>query len=291
MPQNRTTLATAQYPIGYFTHWDDYACKVTQWVASACDQGAQWLLFPEYGAMELASLLPEDERGLQAQLTGLQPWLPAFLDLYCQLAQRHSIYVQAGTFPVWLGDHFVNRAFLFHPDGHYDSQDKRQMTRFEREQWGIEAGKQIHVFDTDIGKVGINVCYDSEFPLIARYQVEQGARLILAPSCTDTLAGYHRVRIGCQARALENQCCVVQACTVGEATWSEAVDMNIGRAAIYTPVDTGFPADGILAIGEMNQPQWVIGSVDFTQVMAIRAEGQVFNYRDWPTQLPMDTPF
>ena len=80
------------------------------------------------------------------------------------------------------------------------------MTRFENEQWLISAGDEIRVFDTDFGKIAINICYDSEFPLIARQQVEAGADLILVPSCTDTQAGFHRVRLGCQARALENQC-------------------------------------------------------------------------------------
>jgi predicted amidohydrolase len=88
--------------------------------------------------------------------------------------------------------------------------------------------------------------------MLARKQVEAGANLILVPSCTHTLAGYHRVKIGCQARALENQCYVVQSPIVGIASWSEAVDVSIVAAAIYTPVDREFPDNGILAIGELN---------------------------------------
>jgi predicted amidohydrolase len=158
------------------------------------------------------------------------------------------------------------------------------MTRFEAEQWGVEAGRDLAVFDTDLGRVAINICYDSEFPLFAREQVARGADLLLVPSCTDTLAGYHRVRIGCQARALENQCFVVQSPTVGECPWSEAVDHNTGAAAIYTPVDYGFPADGVLVQGQMNIPQWVFGEIDLTEIARIRREGQVFNYRDWSGQ-------
>ena len=158
------------------------------------------------------------------------------------------------------------------------------MTRFENEQWLISRGLEIKTFDTAFGKVAINICYDSEFPHYARKQVELGAKLILVPSCTDTLAGYNRVRIGSQARALENQCYVVQASLVGNADWSEAVDINCGAAAIYTPVDRGFPDNGILAIGNLNQTQWVYAELDFSTIDQVRQVGQVFNYKDWPKQ-------
>ena len=91
------------------------------------------------------------------------------------------------------------------------------MTRFENEQWLIKSGKELKCFDTEYGKIAINICYDSEFPLLARKQVEAGCVLILVPSCTDTLAGYHRVKIGSHARALENQCYVVQSLLAGDA--------------------------------------------------------------------------
>ncbi|MDP3840463.1 MAG: nitrilase-related carbon-nitrogen hydrolase, partial [Methylococcales bacterium] len=165
-----------------------------------------------------------------------------------------------------------------------DYQDKLMMTRFENEQWLIESGTDIKTFDTEYGKIGINICYDSEFPLLARQQVAAGCVLILVPTCTDTVAGYNRVKIGCQARALENQCYVVQSSLVGEAPWSQAVDVNIGLSAIYTPVDRGFPDDGILAIGKLNAVQWVIAEICLEDVETVRQQGQVFNYRDWPLQ-------
>jgi predicted amidohydrolase len=158
------------------------------------------------------------------------------------------------------------------------------MTRFENEQWDISPDNELRVFDTAIGRIGIVICYDVEFPLLARAQAEAGAELILAPSCTDTEAGYFRVRIGAQARALENQCHVVQAVTVGSAEWSEAVDVNVGAAAVYGPVDIGFPADGIVSMGERNAPGWVYGTVKLKRAQRVRRAGQVFNFNDWPQQ-------
>jgi predicted amidohydrolase len=116
--------------------------------------------------------------------------------------------------------------------------------------------------------------------------VEAGAALILVPSCTDTLAGYCRVRVGCQARALENQCYVVQAPTVGEASWSEAVDVNVGAAGVFAPPDRGMPDDGVLARGELNQPGWVYADLDLAAIKQVRSHGQVLNYRDWERQPP-----
>jgi predicted amidohydrolase len=279
-------IAAAQYDIGFLCNWETYVAKINRWVDEAAQQNADILLFPEYGSMELASLFEEDVyRSLEKQLATLQTLHHDFVDLYRALAQRHRVYIQPGTFPVYVDSGvYRNRAYFFMPDGSVDYQDKLQMTRFENEQWLIHSGEEIKVFDTEFGVVAINVCYDSEFPLLARKQAEAGAVLILVPSCTDTLAGYHRVKIGCQARALENQCYVAQAPTVGLAPWSEAVDVNVGAAAIYTPVDYGFPDNGILAVGELNAAQWVYGELDLDKVAAVRDTGQVFNYRDWPGQ-------
>lgn len=276
-------LAAAQYEIGFFSSWEKYTHKIAYWIQEAADQRAQLLVFPEYFSMELASLFSESVRAsLSRQLESLQTLLPEFLALFSYYARQNGLYIVAGSFPVRQPNGaYRNRAFLFYPDGTSDFQDKLQMTRFENEQWHITAGDEIKTFDTEYGRIAIAICYDSEFPLIVRKQVEAGANVILVPSCTDTLAGYWRVRIGCQARALENQCYVVQSPTVGVAPWSEAVDVNIGAAGMYTPIDRGYPDNGILAIGELNQPQWVTCDLDPNSIATVRETGQVFNYRDW----------
>ncbi len=279
-------LATAQYDIGTLPDWATYEAKIRHWVEDAVAGGAALLVFPEYFSMELVSLFGDDVRkSLSGQLEALQSLAPGFQQLFSDLARTHKVYIVAGSYPIRQPDgSFRNRAYLMGPDGLIGFQDKLQMTRFENEQWFIASGDVIKTFDTDLGRIGINICYDSEFPIIARRQVEAGANLIIVPSCTDTTAGYWRVRIGCQARALENQCYVVQSPTVGLAPWSEAVDVNIGAAAVYTPVDYGFPDNGVLAIGDLNATQWVYADIDLAAIEHIRRTGQVFNYRDWPLQ-------
>ncbi|RFA24815.1 amidohydrolase [Alkalilimnicola ehrlichii] len=279
-------VASAQYPVDFLGDWQQFENKLSAWVSEAADNGAELLIFPEYGSMELASLFASDiYSSLQGQLNALQELLTPYIQLHQRLAQKHALYILASSFPVRVEtNEFRNRAYLLAPDASVQFQEKLHMTRFENEQWGISAGTRIKVIDTHFGRIGINICYDSEFPLIARTQVEAGAELILVPSCTDTLAGYHRVRIGSQARALENQCHVVQSCLVGEAPWSQAVDINVGASAIYTPVDSGFPGNGVLACGDYNAPSWVYGRVELKRARGVRANGQVFNFRDWPRQ-------
>lgn len=285
-------LATAQYDISFFNQWDEFADKLERWVAGAARQGAKLLVFPEYGSMELASLFGEDVyRDLQKQLHAMQTLLPQWHALHETLAKRYEVVILASSFPTQQSDgRFVNRANLFGPNGLLGYQDKLMMTRFENEQWYISGSDKINVIDTPLGRIGIHICYDSEFPMIAHQQVAAGADLLLVPSCTDTQAGFHRVRLGCQARALENQCYVVQSPTVGHAPWSEAVDINTGRASVYTPVDYGFPDDGILVQGADQQAGWVYATIDLTAIARIRDEGQVFNYRDWPKQFALKGP-
>jgi predicted amidohydrolase len=282
-------IAAAQYPIEALRDWAKYEAKIAHWVGDAAAHGARLLVFPEYFSMELAALFaPEVQASLRAQLEAMQDLLPKFLDLFAAQSRQHGVIICAGTFAVRSAETFRNRAYLFHPDGRTEFQEKLLMTRFENEQWHISGGDDVRVFDSALGKLGIAICYDSEFPLIARRMVEAGADVILVPSCTDTLAGYWRVRIGCQARALENQCYVVHASTVGNAPWSAAVDVNIGAAAVYAPVDRGFPDTGVLAIGELNAAQWVYAQLDPANIARVRREGQVFNFRDWPAQRRFD---
>lgn len=287
---NKVKVAAAQYDISFLTQWSDFADKLTNWVRLASENQAKLLVFPEYGSMELPSLFGENVyKDLNGQLHAMQTIYSDWEALHKELAKQFDVMILGTSFPVLQADGtFRNRANLYGVDGLIGFQDKLIMTRFENEQWLVKAGKEIKVLETDIGKIGINICYDSEFPLIARQQVEAGADLILVPSCTDTEAGFHRVRIGCQARALENQCYVVQSPTFGHADWSEAVDVNTGRASIYTPVDYGFPDNGILVEGAKNQAEWVYADLDLAEIARVRKEGQVFNYRDWSKQDELD---
>lgn len=282
----RARLKAAQYPVTRSASIADWQAKIGDWVAGGARDGADLLLFPEYGAMELTAVLDAGAQGdLHREIEGMQALLPAFIETHAGLARRHRVHIAAASFPVREVDgRYRNRVHVFGPDGTMAAQDKIVMTRFEREDWDIAGGSRLQVIETGFARLGLAICYDVEFPLISRALVEAGAEVILAPSCTDTLAGSHRVWVGARARALENQCIVAVAPTVGLAPWSQAVDENRGRAGIFSAPDRGLPDDGILAAGALDEPGWVSATVDLDAIARVRREGQVLNHRDWPEQ-------
>jgi predicted amidohydrolase len=202
------------------------------------------------------------------------------------VARRHGVWLLPGTLPFRDGQRIVNRAPLIAPSGAVAYQDKHVMTRFEAEEWGVSPGQPPALFETPWGRIGIAICFDSEFPNLIRAQVEAGAWLILVPSCTDTLHGFHRIRIAAAARAMENQCFVCIAPTVGEAPWSGALDHNRGYAAAFGPVDRGFPEDGILARGALDAPECVYADLDSARLTSVRQDGAVRNHASWPSDPP-----
>lgn len=280
-------IAAAAYPLDFLPDFAAYEAKLTDWVGRAVAQGADLLVFPEYGAMELASLGGAEVAGdLERALHEVARWRGAVDALHLRLAAAHGVHILGASGPVFpvQGARPVNRATLYGPGGTLGHQDKQMMTRFERETWFVEPGEGLRVFDTPLGRLGVLICYDSEFPLLARRLAEAGAEVLLVPSCTDSVAGFTRVRVGAMARALENQCVTVQAPTVGLAPWCPAVDENVGRAAVYGPPDRGFPEDGVLAETALNAPGWAVAEVDLALVHAVRREGAVLNHLHWDEQ-------
>ena len=136
MNRTQVKIAAAQYPITRVRYWRDYVQHCQQWTEQAAQQGCRLLVFPEYAAMELGSLLPSHQSGLQQQLMALQGLLPDYLDLWNRLSRECSVSILSGSFSVRLdSDTFVNRAYFFSPNRPVQYQDKRQMTRFEKETW------------------------------------------------------------------------------------------------------------------------------------------------------------
>jgi predicted amidohydrolase len=279
-------IATAPYSIGEPADFASFAARVGDRVADAARAGADLVVLPEYLALEAAAALPDEIRADFARsLAALLAHHDGYLALARELARRHAVYLAAGTFLLDIGGgRYRNRAYFVSPDGKIAFQDKLTLTGFEKSAGIIVPGDALKVFDTDFGRIGIDVCYDAEFPLYARAQVEAGARVILVPSCTDTEAGANRVRVGCEARALENQVYVACAVTAGEAAWSPALDVNTGTATIYTPIDRGFPPDGILVRAEAGA-DWAIGELDLAALDAFKLDAQVANANDWMAQL------
>ena len=288
-------VAACRYAVGKPTDFAAFATRIEALLAQARAQGARLAVLPEYLALELAALFPPPvHTDLHASLAALQALRGDWIALFTQLARRLQLHIVAGSFLLEVAPgRYRNRSDLFTADGAHLWQDKLQLTGFERQARVIEPGDALHVMVLDGVRVGIAVCYDSEFPLPVRAQREAGMQLLLVPSCTDTEAGATRVRVGCLARALENRIYVAQAVTAGRADWSPALDVNAGRARLLAPWGPGRPAERGLAqtaggadapAGDADTEAWALATLEFARLEATRAQAQVACDRDWPGQ-------
>jgi predicted amidohydrolase len=284
-------IAAAAYPLEGFPTLGAVEDKIARWVAEAAGAGAHVLVFPEYGAMELAS--PAGEAvcaDLDASLAAVSDALPRIDACHAELAKRYGVHILAGSGPRREHDgRYRNTARLFAPSGKSGRQDKLIRTPFEQD-WGLVAGEKLNVFETSIGVVGVAICYDSEFPLLVRAMVEAGAEIVLVPACTELVSGYHRVRTAALARALENGCATAVAPTVGTSNWSPAVDYNSGAAGIYVPAEAGISDTGVIAEGTLNAPGWIYGDVDLAALARLADTGEMRNRADWRRQPGGDRP-
>lgn len=261
--------------------WVAFEAAMDRIVAEAA---ADLVVLPEYAGVEAAlvaapdTLPPRDWRDRTADCAA------GWVAMMARIAARRGCHVMAGTTLHRTARGIVNRAYLLSPDGGAFRQDKLILTPYEREVLDLAPGEGLRVCASALGRIGILICYDSEFPLLARALVEAGAETILVPSCTDLPAGQTRVRQSCRARAIEGQCLVVQAPLVGGVAGCDIVDVNTGRPAIFAPPDHGLPFDGIIAEGPPDRPGMATATVDPAAIAAPRRTGQVGNVRHWPEQ-------
>lgn len=284
----RIRIAAIQYFIRPVQSFEQFREQVAALVETAEDYKCHLLVFPEYFTVQLLTL-SSVKRPISEQIRDLARQVPRFIELMSDLAAKNRIYIVAGTIPVMdeSDGNVYNDSFFFSPSGRYGVQGKLHMTRFEKEDWKVAPRSKLKIFDTDFGKVAIAICYDVEFPEIARAAARAGAHILVVPSCTDDRQGYLRVRYCAQARAIENQMYVATAHTVGSLPMVPAVSLNYGQASILTPSDFPFSRDGILAEGNPNQEVMVIGELNLRTILEARASGTVLPLLDSSRTLQM----
>ncbi|MEX2270411.1 MAG: carbon-nitrogen hydrolase family protein [Vicinamibacterales bacterium] len=281
-------VAAAQYFIRPVQRIEQFEEQVEALVDTAADYDCGLVVLPEYFTIQLLTL-GDVKRPIKDQVRDLAAHAPRYVGLMAGLARRHGIYLLAGTIPVLdpATGLVHNDAHLFGPDGTCGTQGKLHMTRFESDDWIVKARNSLRIFNTAFGKVAITICYDVEFPEIARAAARAGAHILLAPSCTDDRQGFLRVRYCAHARAIENQMYVIVSHTVGSLPMVPAVSLNYGQAAILTPSDFPFSRDGILAEGHPNQEMMVIGDLNLETILTSRTSGTVLPLHDSRNTLEM----
>lgn len=286
-------VSSHQYPIKVFSHQNEWMQNLEDKIKHSKTKNAHLVLFPEYGSLDLLSLTLKtqntepaktEQEILQKQLQLIQQYSDLFRSHFSAMAKKYALHIVAPSFPFSVySNHrkYVNRCFVYNPAGEEQFQDKLIMTRFENEQWKISPGeKKLKVFNSPFGKWAVQICYDSEFPLMSLLLAQQGIDVLFAPSCTEAEAGATRVHISCQARAIENQIYTVVSQTIGDCSWNPAVDKNFGYSGFYSPADYGFPSNGILTQSPPQVEASTEWELDLNKIRTIRSEGQVRNRKD-----------
>lgn len=277
----RIRVASLQYYIRPVKTMREFRDQVIALVETAVDYDCHLVVFPEYFTVQLLTL-GDLRRPIAEQVRDLAQQRDYYLELMSGLARKHGIYVLGGTIPTQDegDDGLYNDCHFFGPSGTVGVQGKLHMTRFETEEWKVQSRRRLRVFDTELGRIAVAICYDVEFPEIARAAGRQDAHILLVPSCTDDRQGFLRVRYCGHARAIENQLYVIVSHTVGSLPMVPAVHLNYGQAAILTPSDFPFARDGILAEGNPNQEMMIVGELNLDTIAQSRTSGTVLPLED-----------
>ena len=273
-------IATCQLQARAVKDFDDFMNNVRYFVEVASDYEADFILFPELFTLMLLSP-EENELPAKDAIERLSEYTPRIRDGLSDMALKYNINIIGGSHPTRTADGDIqNVAFVCLRDGAVHEQEKIHPTPNERYWWNIKGGESIDAITTDCGPIGVLICYDSEFPELARRLADEGARIIFVPFCTDSRQGYLRVRYCSQARAIENQCFVVLSGNVGNMPNVHNMDIQYAQSCILTPCDFPFARDGIAAESSENVETLTISDVNLADLSWARAEGTVRNLAD-----------
>lgn len=271
-------ICVVQYQMRAVTGFDEFAHATEFFIDSASDYQGDFILFPELFTTQLLSCVKPSRPGLAARR--LAEFTPQYLELFSHLAIKYNVNVVAGSHFVVEDGLLYNIAYLFGRDGAIGKQYKLHITPSERKWWGVTPGDKVEVFNTDCGKVSIQICYDIEFPETTRIAAQKGAQIVFVPFNTDTRHGYLRVRRCAQARCIENHLYVAISGCTGNLPFVENADIHYAQSGIFTPADVEFARDGVAAECNPNVETMIVHDLDFELLRHHRGEGTVQNWND-----------
>ncbi len=204
---------------------------------------------------------------------------------FAELAITYNINIITGSMPELVNNNLYNVGYLCKRDGGMERFEKLHVTPDEAKIWGLQGGDIIQAFDTDAGRVGVLICYDIEFPELSRLLAKEGIDILFVPFLTDTQNGYSRVRSCAQARAIENECYVAIAGSVGNLPKVHNMDIQYAQSVVFTPCDFSFPTNGIKAEATPNTEMILIADVDIDMLRELNQFGSVRNLKDRRTDL------
>lgn len=276
-------LFLVQYMMRRIKSFDEFAQQCEFIVDVGSDYKSDFIVFPELFTTQLLSIIDSDRPSDAARK--LAEFTPQYLELFNDLAIRYNANIVAGSQFAVEGEELFNISYLFRRDGTIGKQYKIHITPNEARWWGVSPGRFVEVFDTDCGRVAILICYDAEFPELARIAAAKGAKILFVPYNTDERYGYLRVRHCSQARAIENQMYVAIAGCAGMMPFVDNADMHYAQCAILTPSDFPFARDAVASESMPNIETVVVHDVDLELLRRNRMDGTVRPWTDRRTDL------
>jgi predicted amidohydrolase/ribosomal protein S18 acetylase RimI-like enzyme len=272
-----------QYMMKKIDSFEEFAIQCEHYVDVASDYKSDFAVFPENFTMQLLSFL--DERSPSLAIRKLATFTENYVALFSELAVNYNVNIIGGSHFIEQNNRLYNVAHLFRRDGTIEQQYKLHISPNERKWWGINGGSKLEVFDTDCGKISIQLSSDIEYPEISRIVAEEGAQIIFVPFCAEDRQTFLRVKYCAQARAVENQVVVVTAGTVGNLTHVDNVDIQYAQSGVYTPADFSFPRDGIAGECSENTEAVIMAEVDMENLQRYRKSKDVLTISDRRTDI------
>jgi predicted amidohydrolase/predicted N-acetyltransferase YhbS len=276
-------VAAVQYQMRTVADFEAFAQQCEFFVDTASEYRADFLVFPELLTNQLQALVTADRPGLTARR--LDEFTDRYIAAFTQMAIKYNVNIIGGSHLTLEGETLYNIAYLFRRDGSVARQRKIHITPSEARWWGVTAGDELEVFETDRGKVAILICYDVEFPELSRIAAAQGARILFVPFNTDIRSGYLRVRSCAHARCIENHVYAVLAGPVGNLPFVAGADIHYGQSCVLTPCDIPFARDGIAEEGTPNVETMVVCELDLDVLRRTRRTGTVSTWHDRRTDM------
>jgi predicted amidohydrolase/ribosomal protein S18 acetylase RimI-like enzyme len=276
----KVRVATVQYQQRAVKSFEEFAENVEYFVAVCADYRSDFCVLPELITLQLLSATDKPLSASES-IDVLTGFTPRWQELLSGMAMRYNINIIGGSHPTRIEDGSVrNVCYVCLRDGSLHAREKIHPTPSERNFWGVSGGIEAGAIPTDCGPIGIMICYDSEFPELARHLADQGALLLFVPFCTDERQGYCRVRYCSHARAIENQCYVVLSGNVGNLPKVQNMDIQYAQSCILTPCDFHFARDGVAADTTPNTEMVAFADLHLDDLLAARSSGTVLNLRD-----------
>ncbi|MFA5326545.1 MAG: bifunctional GNAT family N-acetyltransferase/carbon-nitrogen hydrolase family protein [Prolixibacteraceae bacterium] len=271
-------LGLIQWQMRPYKNLEDLMQQAEFFIDAVSGYRSDFALFPEFFN---APLMAENNHLSEPEaIRELAKHTATIAQKFSELAISYNINIISGSMPEIKNDRLYNVGYLCKRDGTVERYEKIHVTPDEVKIWGMQGGNQVKVFDTDCGKIGIMICYDVEFPELSRLLADQGMDLLFVPFLTDTQNGYSRVRSCAQARAIENECYVAIAGSVGNLPKVHNMDIQFAQSMVFTPCDFAFPTNGVKAEATPNTEMILIADVDIDLLRELNQQGSVRNLKD-----------